>query len=41
MPTDLEIDRALAAVTVTLNDQKLGEFDTERVQKIVTEFARR
>jgi hypothetical protein len=37
MPSDVEIERALAAVTATLNDQKLDEFDTKRVQQIVTE----
>jgi len=37
MSTDVEIDRALAAVTATLNDQSLEEFDTGRVQEIVTE----
>jgi hypothetical protein len=35
MATDVEIERALAAVTATLNDQKLDEFDTDRVQEIV------
>lgn len=37
MPSDVEIERALAAVTATLNDQKLEEFDPKRVQEIVTE----
>lgn len=37
MATDVEIDRALAAVTATINDQKLEQFDRERVQDIVTE----
>jgi hypothetical protein len=37
MSTDVEIDRALAAVTATLNDEKLQEFDKGRVQMIVTE----
>ncbi|SRR5579884_992198 len=37
MPSDVEIERALAAVTATLNDQKLDEFDVKRVQQIVTE----
>jgi hypothetical protein len=37
MSTDVEIERALATVTATLNDQKLEEFDTRRVQEIVTE----
>jgi hypothetical protein len=35
MATDVEIERALAAVTATLNDQKLDDFDTGRVQEIV------
>jgi|SRR5947209_6758327 len=35
MATDVEIERALAAVTATLNDQKLEEFDPDRVQEIV------
>jgi hypothetical protein len=37
MASDVEIGRALAAVASTLNDQKLDEFDTDRVQEIVTE----
>src|SRR5579884_2034956 len=37
MATDVEIERALAAITATMNDQKLEEFDTGRVQEIVTE----
>ncbi|MFL5822873.1 MAG: hypothetical protein ACJ764_05455 [Solirubrobacteraceae bacterium] len=37
MATDVEIERALAAVTATLNDQGLDEFATKRVQQIVTE----
>jgi hypothetical protein len=37
MATDVEIDRALAAVTATINDQKLEDWDRRRVQKIVTE----
>src|SRR5436309_7035351 len=37
MATDVEIDRALASVNATLNDQKLEEFDRERVQEIVVE----
>jgi hypothetical protein len=36
MATDVEMDRALAAVSATLNDQKVTEFDRERVQEIVT-----
>ena len=34
---DVEIERALAAVTATLNDQKLEGFDTDRLQEIVDE----
>jgi hypothetical protein len=37
MSTEVEIDRALAAVTSTMNDQKLESFDSSRVQEIVTE----
>ena len=37
MATDAEIDRALAAITATLNDQQLDEFDSDHVQEIVTE----
>jgi hypothetical protein len=37
MATDVEVDRAIAAITATLNDQKLEEFDRGRVQEIVTE----
>ena len=37
MATDVEIDRALAAVNATLNDQQLEEFDRDRVQEIVVE----
>jgi hypothetical protein len=37
MASDVEIGRALAAVASTLNDQKLDDFDTDRVQEIVTE----
>jgi len=37
MATDVEIERALAAITATMNDQKLEQFDTGRVQEIVTE----
>ena len=33
MATDVEIERALAAVTATLNDQELEQFDTSRVQE--------
>jgi hypothetical protein len=37
MATDVEIERALATVTATLNDHKLEGFDSSRVQEIVTE----
>jgi hypothetical protein len=37
MATDVEIERALATVTATLNDQKFEQFDPGRVQEIVTE----
>ena len=37
MASDVEIGRALAAVAATLNDQKVENFDTGRVQEIVTE----
>jgi hypothetical protein len=37
MASDVEIDRALATVSATLNDQQLEEYDTDRVQEIVTE----
>ena len=37
MASDVEIDRALAALGATLNDQKLEEFDRDRVQEIVDE----
>jgi hypothetical protein len=37
MATEVEIDRVLAAVTATLNDQQLEAFDTKRVQQVVTE----
>jgi hypothetical protein len=37
MATDVEIERALNAVTATLNDQGLEEFETSRVQEIVTD----
>jgi hypothetical protein len=36
MTTDIEVDRVLATVTATLNDQDLEQFDAQRVQKIVT-----
>jgi hypothetical protein len=37
MATQVEIDRAIGAVTATLNDQRLEHFDASRVQQIVTE----
>ena len=36
MASDVEIDRALATVGSTLNDQRVEEFDPKRVQEIVT-----
>lgn len=36
MASDIEIERALHAVTTTLNDQRLEGFETARVQEIVT-----
>lgn len=37
MASEVEIERALATVTATLNDQELDDFDTGRVQDLVTE----
>jgi hypothetical protein len=37
MATDVELDRALAAITATLNDQGLEQLDPGRVREIVTE----
>jgi hypothetical protein len=37
MASDVEIERALAAVSATINDQRLEQFDRDRVQEIVTE----
>ncbi len=37
MASDVEIERSLAAVTATLNDQQLQEWDGKRVQGIVDE----
>jgi hypothetical protein len=37
MTSDVEIERVLATVTATLNDQKLEHFDSSRIQEIVTE----
>ena len=37
MTSDVEIERALAAITATLNDQGLEVFDTKRGQSIVTD----
>ncbi len=36
MSTDVEIDRALAVVAATLNDQHLEGYERQRVQGIVT-----
>jgi hypothetical protein len=37
MSTEVEIERALAAVAATLNDQKVDGFDTPRIQELVDE----
>jgi hypothetical protein len=37
MSSDVEVDRALATVTATLNDHRLEQFDGSRVQAIVDE----
>lgn len=37
MTSDVEIDRALATVTETVNEQRLSEFDVGRVREIVAE----
>lgn len=37
MGANVGIDRALAAITATLNDQQLEQFDAGRVQEMVTE----
>lgn len=37
MATDAEIERALNAITATLNDQRLEEWDRRRAQEIVRE----
>jgi hypothetical protein len=37
MATDVEIERALATIAATVNDQKLEQLDRDRVQEIVTE----
>src|SRR5437588_462500 len=37
MTTDVEIERSLAAITATLNDQQFDGFDAGRVQEIVDE----
>ena len=36
MATEVEIERALAAITATMNDQAMREFERDRVQEIVT-----
>ncbi len=36
MSTDVEIERALATITATMNDQKFDHLDVGRVQEIVT-----
>jgi hypothetical protein len=37
MATDVEIDRVLATVNATLNDQKPEDFDRDRMQQLVVE----
>jgi hypothetical protein len=37
MSSDVEIERALATITATLNEQQLERFEPGRVQRIVTE----
>src|SRR5438270_2988355 len=37
MTTEVEIDRALAAVTASLNEHQLEDFEPDRVQALVTE----
>lgn len=37
MASDVEIERALAVLTATLNDQKLDHFDRERAQAVVSD----
>jgi hypothetical protein len=36
MASEVDLTRAINAIAVTLNDQKLREFDAERVQEITT-----
>jgi hypothetical protein len=36
MASEVDVTRAINALAVTLNDQKVSEFDAERVQEIVT-----
>src|SRR4051794_18653176 len=36
MTSEVDLTRALHTVVVTLNDQKLSEFDADRVQEIAT-----
>jgi hypothetical protein len=37
MATDVEIERALATVSATVNDQRLEQFDRERFQELLDE----
>ena len=37
MSTDVEVERALATVAATMNDQKLEKLEPKRVQEMVTE----
>src|SRR3954452_12023147 len=36
MASEVDVTRAINAIAVTLNDQKLDHFDADRVQEIVT-----
>jgi hypothetical protein len=36
MATDVELERALAAIAATANDHRLDAFDQDRVQELVT-----
>jgi hypothetical protein len=36
MATDVEVERALAAITATLNDHRVGTFDRDHVQELVS-----
>src|SRR4051794_22252188 len=36
MASEVDLTRAINSIAATLNDQKLGEFDADRVQELVT-----